>query len=149
MKQEYETTPATTAATGASAAGRERSSDSITDLLRNLASDLSTLLGREIALAKSEVRESASVVQTAVGAIVTGTAIAIAGLVILLMSAVYGLSMVLQPWFAALIVGASALLIGYLMVRSARKNMSVSSMVPDRTLESAKKDMETIRKATR
>lgn len=144
MKQEHKTTPVATAPT----VSRERSGESITDLIRNLATDLSTLLGKEIALAKSEVRESVSEVQTAVGAIATGTAIAMAGLVVLLMSAVYGLSNVVEPWLAALIVGVTALLVGYLMVRSAKEKVSASSIMPDRTLHSAKKDMETLERAT-
>ncbi|MDI5891555.1 phage holin family protein [Halomonas rhizosphaerae] len=130
-------------------ASREYGADSIADLIRNLATDLSTLLGKEIELAKSEVGESVAEAKTAVGAIATGAAIAMAGLVVLLMSAVYGLSNVVEPWLAALIVGAVALLVGYLMVGSAKKKMSANSIVPDRTLESTKKDKETLKRATR
>lgn len=133
----------------APAASREHGSESITDLIRNLASDLSTLLGKEMQLAKSEIRETVSEVQTAVGAIATGTAIAMAGLVVLLMSGVYGLSNVVDPWLAALIVGAAALLIGYVMVHSAKEKASASSIVPDRTLDSAKKDVDTLERAVR
>ncbi len=143
MKQDHQIAPVAPAST----ASRDRSAESITDLIRNLATDLSTLLGKEIELAKSEVRETVSEVQTAMSAIATGAAIAMAGLVVLLMSAVYGLSNVVDPWLAALIVGAAALLVGYLMVRSAKETMSASSMVPERTLESAKKDKETLKRA--
>lgn len=144
MKQEQQNVPVTPAATS-----REHGSESVTDLIRNLANDLSALLGKEIELAKAEVGESVSQVQTAVAAIATGAALAMAGLVVLLMSAVSGLSNVVEPWLAALIVGAAALLIGYMMVASAKKKMSANSMMPDRTLESAKKDQETLKRATR
>ncbi|HEX7718814.1 MAG TPA: phage holin family protein, partial [Woeseiaceae bacterium] len=139
MNKEHQIAPVATAPT----ASREHGAESISDLIRHLATDLSALFGKEIALAKSEVRESVSEVQTAVGAIATGAALAMAGLVVLLMSAVYGLSNVVDPWLAALIVGAAALLVGYMMVRSAKEKMSASSIVPDRTLESAKKDTQT------
>ncbi len=145
MNQEHQVAPVKPAST----VSREHGSESITDLIRHVATDLSTLLGKEIELAKAEVGESVSEVQTAVGAIATGAAIAMAGLVVLLMSAVYGLSNVVDPWLAALIVGAAALLIGYLMVHSAKEKMSASSMVPDRTLESAKKDTQTLKRAVR
>lgn len=131
------------------AASREQGSDSIADLIRNLATDLSALLGKEIQLAKAEVGESVSEVQTAVGAIATGAVVAIAGLVILLLSAVYGLSNVVDPWLAALIVGGAALLVGFMMVGAARKKMSAESLVPDRTIDAAKKDQDTIKRATR
>lgn len=143
MNQEHKIAPVAPAP----AATRDRSAESITDLVRHLATDLSSLLGKEIELAKSEIRESVSEVQTAVAAIATGAAIAMAGLVVLLMSAVYGLSNVVDPWLAALIVGAIALLVGYMMVRSAKETMSASSLVPERTVQSAKKDKETFTRA--
>lgn len=144
MKQEPNIAPVAPAPT----ASRERSTESIADLIRQLATDLSTLLGKETALAKSEIRESVAEVKTAVGAIATGAAIAMAGLVVLLLSAIYGFSNVVDPWLAALIVGAAALLVGFLMVGAAKKKMSASSMVPDRTVASAKKDMDTLERAT-
>jgi len=124
-------------------------SESIADLIRDLARDLSTLLSKEVALAKVEVRESVSDMNKAVGAIATGAVLAMAGVVVLLMSGVYGLSNVVEPWLAALIVGALALLIGFLMVNSAKKKMSARAMVPDRTMDSAKKDKETLERAVR
>ncbi len=143
MTHEHKTAPVAPAPP----TNRQNGAESITDLIRNLATDVSTLLGKEMELAKSEVRESVSEVKTAVGAIATGAALAMAGLVVLLMSAVYGLSNVVEPWLAALIVGAAALLIGYLMVHSAKEKMSASAVVPDRTLESAKKDTATIKRS--
>lgn len=141
MNEEKNTSPK-------NASSHANGTESITDLIRHLATDLSTLFGKEISLAKSEVRESVSELQTAVGAIATGATIAMAGLVVLLMSGVYGLSNVVDPWLAALIVGASALLIGYMMVHSAKKKMSESSMVPERTIDSVKKDKETLKRTT-
>lgn len=144
MKHEHEHKAAP--ATPAPKASHDHGAESIADLIRHLATDLSTLLSKEMALAKSEVRESVSEAQTAVGAIAGGAAIAMAGLVALLMSAVYGLSIIVAPWLAALIVGAAALLVGYLMVSSAKKKMSASAFVPDRTIDSAEKDKETFKR---
>lgn len=144
MKQEHKTG---SVAPGPDA-NREHSSHSISEMVRDLATDLSTLLRKEVALAKSEVGESVSEAKTAVGALATGAAVAMAGLVVLLMSAVYLLSNVVDPWLAALIVGAVALLIGFMMVAAAKKKMSASSMVPDRTMDSMKKDTETAKRAT-
>jgi xanthine/uracil permease len=123
---------------------RDRSAESIPELIRDLATDMSTLLGKEIQLAKSEMREAATNVQIAVGAIAGGAVIAMAGLVVLLLSAVLGLSNVLEPWLAALIVGAVALLIGFIMIKGAQKKMSAKALMPERTLDSVKKDTETL-----
>ncbi len=145
MNHQYDVAPSVSAPS----TNRDRSGDSIADLIRSLATDVSRLLSSELALAKSEVRESVSEVQTAVGAIAIGAALAMAGLVVLLMSGVYGLSNVVEPWLAALIVGAAALLVGYMMVHSAKAKMSASSLAPDRTIESARKNVETLQRATR
>ncbi len=128
---------------------RQPSSEGISELIRDLATDLSTLMSKELALAKAEVRESVHEAKAAVGAMATGGAICMAGLVVLLMSAVYGLSNVVEPWLAALIVGALALLVGFVMVGSAKKKISAKEMVPDRTIDSTKKDKDTLRRATR
>lgn len=127
---------------------REHSAESISDLIRDLATDLSSLFGKEIALAKSEVGESVSDAKAALGAIATGAAVSMAGLVVLLISAVYGLSNIVAPWLAALIVGMAALLVGYMMVSAAKKKFSKDSMAPDRTLASAQKDKATLKRAT-
>lgn len=121
--------------------------ESITDLVRHLATDISMLLRKELALAKSEVGESVTQAQTAIGAIVTGATIATAGLVVLLMSAVYGLSSVVAPWLAALIVGAAAFLIGFVMISSAKKKLSAGALAPERTMESHDKDKDTLQRA--
>lgn len=128
--------------------GRDRGTESISDLIRQLATDLSSLFGKEIELAKSEVRESVAEVKTAVGAVATGAAVAVAGLVILLLSAVYGLGALVDLWLAALIVGAIALLVGLLMIRSAKEAMSTSTFVPERTLDAVRKDKETVKRSS-
>lgn len=145
MKQEHETRSVPLEP----GAKHEHGSESITDLIRNLATDLSSLLRKEVELAKSEVGESVSETKAAVGAMATGAAIAMAGLVVMLMSAVYGLSNVVEPWLAALSVGAAALCIGYLMVKSSGKKMSAESIVPERTMNSTKKDTQAAKRATR
>lgn len=75
MKQEHETAPIAPAP----AASQEHGGESIADLIRNLATDLSTLLGKEIELAQSEIGGSVTEAKTAVGAIATGAAMAMAG----------------------------------------------------------------------
>ncbi|MEX0740585.1 MAG: phage holin family protein [Pseudohongiella sp.] len=145
MKQEHESVKTAPSPV----ANQEHNSESIADLIRHLTKDLSTLLGKEIELAKAEVGESVSEAKIAIGAMATGAAVAMAGLVVLLMSAVYGLSNILEPWLAALVVGAAALLVGWLMVGSAKKKMNDNSMVPERTLESTKKDKDTLTRAAR
>lgn len=143
MNQEEQSTPVAPAPM----TNQERDPKSMTDLIRHLATDLSTLLSKEVELAKAEVGESVSEAKLAVSGMATGGVISIAGLVVLLMSAVYGLSNVVAPWLAALVVGAAALIVGLVMASSAKKKLSARALVPERTLESAKKDKKILERA--
>lgn len=124
-----------------------RRSDSIPELLRTLANDLSTLLAKELALAKAEMREASEDVKTSVASLATGASIAFAGLVVLLMAAVYGLSEILEPWLSALIVGGVAVIIGFIMIKGAQQKMQASSLAPTRTVDALQRDKEAAKRA--
>lgn len=121
---------------------------SVGTLLKELAHEVPALLRNEIALAKSEMRENMQQMQKAVGEVATGGAIALAGLVVLLMAAVYALSNVMAPWLAALLVGAGALLAGFMLVSAGKRKLKNESLRPDRTMDSLRKDTSAIRGGT-
>lgn len=128
--------------------GREHG-ESIPGLVRGLASDLATLFSKEISLAKAEMREAAVEAKAGIFSIATGAGLAFAGLVILLMSAVYGLALIVDLWLAALIVGAVTLLIGFMMIKAGQSKMNPASFTPERTVESLRKDTETVKDTAR
>ena len=117
-------------------------------LLRELAHEVPSLLTKEIALAKSEARETMRVTRAGVAAVATGGAVAMAGLIVLMFSAVYALAAVMQLWLAALIVGAVVMLIGYVMVRAGKHKFEAESIRPHRTLDALHKDRNAIRGRT-
>ena len=117
-------------------------------LLRELAHEVPSLLTKEIALAKSEARETMRVTRAGVAAVATGGAVAMAGLIVLMFSAVYGLATVMELWLAALIVGAAVMLIGYVMVQAGKKKFEAESIRPNRTLNALHKDQNAIRGRT-
>ena len=59
------------------------------------------------------------------------------------MSAVYGLALVMPAWLAALIVGAVAILVGFVMTQSGKKHLEPSHLAPERTMHSLNKDKNT------
>jgi hypothetical protein len=123
--------------------------ESIPNLVRGLAGDLTTLFSKEIALAKAEMREAAGHVKAAVASMAAGAVLAMAGVVILLMSAVYGLDNVVDLWLAALIVGLVAVIIGFVMIKGAASKVEPSAFTPERTIESLHKDKDTAERAIR
>ncbi|GAB2515266.1 phage holin family protein [Lysobacter humi (ex Lee et al. 2017)] len=144
----YEDASARTAASATAPSSSSTADASVGTLLKELAHEVPALLRNELALARSEMREHMSEVQKATGSIATGGAVALAGLVIVLMAAVYLLSEVMAPWLAALIVGGIALAAGYMLVTAGREKLKNASLRPDRTVDSLRKDTNAIRGGT-
>lgn len=128
---------------------RSREEDaSIGGLLKQLAREIPMLFTKELALAKAEMRENLRATKAGMAAVATGGAVMLAGLIILLMAGVYGLSTVLAPWLSALIVGAAALIIGWVMISAGKKKFEPGSLKPDHTIHSLQKDADAIRGRT-
>jgi hypothetical protein len=125
---------------------RER--ESTPSLLRRLVDDVGTLFAQEINLLKAETTRSITDVKNATISIAVGGAVAFLGLIFLLLAAVYGLSNVVEPWLAALIVGGVVTLIGIIMLATGRHKLEPSAMAPRRTAASLRKDTEMIKGVT-
>ena len=118
---------------------------SVSALLSDLATETGTLLRHEIALFKTELQEKLGRLGRGVGAVAAGGVIAFSGWLALLAAAVLGLSEVLAPWLAALIVGLVVLAIGGGLLLFGKRRISADALVPDRTLNSLREDQAWIR----
>jgi len=124
---------------------RPESDSSVGGLLRQLTHEVPSLITKELALAKAEMTESIRATKAGAASVARGGAVLLGGFIILLMSAVYGLSEVMAPWLAALIVGGVVVVIGLIMVSAGKKKFEASSFKPERTLHSMQKDKEAVR----
>jgi hypothetical protein len=122
-----------------------RDYDSTPSLLRRLADDVGTLLAQEVALLKAETARSIGELKASTASIAVGGAVAFMGGFFLLLAAVYGLSNVVQPWFAALIVGAVVTLVGVIMLSAGRRKLEPAAVAPRRTAAALRKDAEMIK----
>lgn len=123
--------------------GTERyEGESVPGLFRKLATDISTLFGQEIALAKAEMTSAVSDVRSGIASMAMGGGVLYAGLLFLL----GGVMMLLTEWVsltaAAFIVGGVVTVIGAIMLMAGKKKMAADSMKPDRTMDSLRKDAE-------
>ncbi len=122
--------------------GRERS---VTELMADLARESSDLVQKEIELAKLEALDKLNDVKKGLGAIAAAGLIAFAGLLLLLHAAAMALDLViLRPWLSYTIVGGSALLLGLIALLVGRSQVSAVNLKPDRSMESLRRDGETI-----
>ena len=115
---------------------------SLGDLFSELATETSTLVRQEVALAQTELTQKATSVGKNVGFLVVGGAVGYAALLAILAAAIIGLAYFVQWWAAALIVGVVVGIIAFLLISSALKALKATSLTPNQTVETLKEDAE-------
>jgi hypothetical protein len=138
------TTPYTSPSNGGTADNGDRESQSAFGLLRRLTDELTTLLRQELALATAEVSRSMRLMLTGAASLAVGGAVLFTGLLAMLAAAVLGLATVLQPWLAALVIGAAVAVIGIVLVLAGVRSIDPSTLKPSRTAESLRRDKDVI-----
>ena len=123
-----------------------RESQSAGGLFRQLFDEVSTLVRKEIALAKAELSESLSEAKLAAISMASGGAVLFAGFLVLLAAAVLGLSRVISDWLAAVIVGGIVGAIGFAMVQVGKKKLDRDVLKPERTQDALRKDKEMVQR---
>jgi putative superfamily III holin-X len=117
-----------------------RSERSVAALFGDLARECSQLFRQEIALGRAELEAKVSQFGTAALEILAGGLIVYAGFLALLVGAGLGLALLIQPWLAALVVGAVTVTIGAILAYMGKRALESRTLIPKRTLRSLRKD---------
>lgn len=112
------------------------------DLFSSLTEDMSTLIRKEVDLARTETLEKVSSATRSVVSMVAGGMIAYAGLIGVMIAVIVGLSRLMPLWLSALIVGIVVIVIGAIMIMSGRNSLQKMTVVPEQTVESIKENTE-------
>lgn len=115
---------------------------SIPQLLGDFASDLTTLLRQESELVRAEFSEKLGVLTRAGGEMAGGAILLLAALLVLLQALVLALSNIMDPAWAALLVGVVVATLGVLLLRAGANLAKPANLTPDRTLRQVGKDAE-------
>lgn len=115
---------------------------SIGDLLGELTQDTRLLLQQEIQLARAEISEKVGQIERGAVSLSIGAALCYAGLLAMLAAAIFGLSFVLEPWLASLIVGVVAVAIGSAFVAKGREDLKSTHLKLSRTTETLQEDKQ-------
>jgi hypothetical protein len=110
------------------------------DLFGDLASEVSELVRKEVALAKLEIGQKAKHVGKNVGYLVVGGAVAYAAMLTVLAAIVMLLDKVMPNWGAALLVGIVVGIVGWLLISKARAALEATEVTPQQTVETLKED---------
>jgi hypothetical protein len=122
-------------------------SSSFGSLVSNVTHEVTALIRNEVELAKAEMREKVSQVTTSITSMAVAGGVLLCGFLVLLAAAVFGLDTFLEtPWLSALIVGAIVVVIGFIMLQSAKKKLKTANLAPDRTMASLRKDQDMAKK---
>jgi hypothetical protein len=123
--------------------GERREERSLGELFGDLARETGTLVRQEVQLAKTEATQTASRVGRDLGVLAVGGLVAYAGVLGLLAAAILGLVAAgLEPWLAALLVGAVVTLVGALLVRRGLDALQHEDLAPRQTVETLKEDAQ-------
>jgi putative superfamily III holin-X len=121
---------------------------SIGELIGNISNDLSQLFRQEVELAKTEIRQEATKAGKA-GGMLGGAAFAgYLAVVLLSFALVFGLSNVMDPGWAALIVAVIWAIVGGVLYANGRKRLKTVDPVPRRTVDTIKEDAQWLKNPT-
>jgi protein-S-isoprenylcysteine O-methyltransferase Ste14 len=131
----------------------ERNDKSLAALFSDLTRDTVELVRQEIALARAELSQKVSTAQGALASMAVGAAVILAGLFLLLQAVVHGLAQVLPPdmapWLSPLIVGLIVAVIGWAMLKAGKAKLDPDNLVPQRTMDSLRRDKAVVQEKTR
>lgn len=118
--------------------------ESTAGLFSRLFGDLSALLRNEVALAKAELSESSTRAKAGIVALIGAVTTLLAGSLALLTAVILGLAKVMEPWLAALVVGAAITAVGIALLVGARKKLVPPHIEIDRTRAAVRNDVDVL-----
>jgi hypothetical protein len=114
----------------------------IEDILRHVGE----IIRSEIRLVQTEIRQDFRDVKKAGSYLLAAGVAGMFALGFLLLAAVYGLSLVMPPWLAAIVVGAVLGIVGMALLSKGRSMLKAASMTPDRTIQSLEDNLRWFKK---
>ena len=108
----------------------------LSTLFSELTQETMSLFRKEIQLARSELTDKARQAGRGATEIAIGAVLLLVAAGTLAAAAILGLSQMMQPWLAALIVTGVLALIGGILVASGLSNIKSDNLAPRRTMDS-------------
>jgi len=117
---------------------------SVSDVLQDIFGNVQDIVRSEVRLARAEIGAEAEKTARAAKPLITGAVLAFYAGGLLLIAAVYGLSMALAPWLAALAVGGFVAVIAATLIAVGRGRLRLIKK-PEKTIKSVKEDVQWLR----
>ncbi|MDF3350458.1 phage holin family protein [Sulfitobacter sp. KE34] len=122
------------------------SNKSAGSLLTEALSHVSSLMRKEVDLARAEVNENLKHAGVAIGLIVGAVVVALTALNVLSAALVAALTEAgIAAGWSAVIVGVLLAIVAYVMIQKGTNDLKFSSLAPSRTAKNVKRDAETMK----
>lgn len=115
------------------------------ELFSDLVNETTTLVRNEVALARVEFTQKATIVGRNVGSLVVGGAIGYAALLAFCAAVILLLDRWMPAWLAAVIVGVIVAVISWVLISKAITTLRNVDLTPHETVESVKEDAQWIK----
>ena len=112
------------------------------EVINHIVGNIQEIIGAEFQLAKTEIKEEISKASAPAATLGAGLVISFFALGFLLLAAVYALSMVIAAWLAALLVGVTLTTTGIALISSGAKKLKGVNVLPEKTADSLKENMQ-------
>jgi uncharacterized membrane protein YqjE len=120
------------------------------ELVKELSEEASALIRQELELAKIELADKGRKAAAGGALLSAGLLFAHLSLAVFSAAAVLALTLVFQPWLAAVIVGAAYLVLAAILLAVGKRELGqAGSPVPEETVQTIREDAEWIRRRNR
>jgi uncharacterized membrane protein YqjE len=115
---------------------------SMSEVLQDIVANIQEIVRSEFRLAKVEIHEETTKAVRSSIPLVIGVLLSLYALGFILLAVVHALSMVVDAWLAALIVGAGVLVISMILVSVGRMRFKQVKVVPEKTVVTVKENVQ-------
>lgn len=122
---------------------------SMTEILQDIIADIQEIVRSEFRLAKAEVQEEAAKVARSGVPLIVGLLLGLYALGFLLLAMVHALSLVVDAWLAALIVGFVVGVVSLILINIGRNRLKGVKVVPEKTIGTVKENVQWARNQIR
>jgi membrane protein len=130
----------------------ERAGDdqSVGELVQRLSQQTATLVRQELRLATVELQQKGKRAGMGAGMFGGAGVVALYGVGALIAAAIIGLGTVLEPWLAAIVVGAVLLAVAGILALTGKKQVEQATPpLPEQALESTRRDVDEVKTRAR
>jgi uncharacterized membrane protein YqjE len=120
---------------------------SFSDVLQDIFGNVQDIVRSEVRLARAEIKTEAAKTARAAKSLIAGMVFGFYAGGLLLIAAVYGLSLVLAPWLAALVIGAFVAVVAAILIGIGQGQLQKVKK-PEKTIKSMKEDVQWLRERT-